>query len=110
MSPEAIQTPEEDPDTQEVDYDPETAPPGERVIDCDGRCTMCGSMAEDCECRLNEDFCDECGEFIADCKCLTCAKCKEPIAAGTQVSGPNGDLHEECFDSDDDGMDDSDED
>ena len=119
MDPEDITTAEDDTETVEVSCDPESAPPGGRGIDGDERCTVCGILVEDCECPIdedgeacesNEDFCDECGNFIADCTCLTCAKCKEPIAAGTQVSGPNGDLHEECFDSDDDGMDDSDED
>lgn len=118
MDPEDNATVEDDTETVEVDYDPESAPPGGRGIDGDGRCTVCGIMVEDCECPLNEDgeacepnedFCGECENFIAECDCLTCAKCGEPIAAGTQVSGPNGDLHEECSDSDDNGMDDSDE-
>lgn len=118
MNPEDSATTEDDTETVEVVFDPETAPPGGRGIDGDGRCTMCGILVEDCECPLdddgeacefNGDFCGECDNFIADCTCLTCAKCHDPIAAGTQVAGPNGDLHEECFDPNDDGMDDEDE-
>jgi hypothetical protein len=83
--PEVTATPEED---IEIDYDPETAPPGGRGVDADGRCTVCGIMVEDCECPLNED-----GEA---CELDECHLCKADIEPGDGTCGSLGPVHYWC--------------